>query len=355
MILPEMNGIISALGGADLKGLILALFTVTALISRPFSGRLADRIGRVPVMIAGLLVCVICSLIYPLVTTIAGLLFLRLVHGFSTGFTPTGQSAYISDIIPATRRGEAMGIIGTAGAIGMAGGPPLGGWIASAYSLESMFYCSAALALTSILLLIRLKETLPIRNKFTSEAFKLRRADLFEPRVIVPCIIMMLCAFAYGALFTVMPDYALGIGFTNKGALFMYVTIASLLIRLLGGKASDRWGRIPVLKVSTFFIAVSMGGLYLADSKALVIIFIFLYGLAQGATSPTLLAWATDLSNPEFKGRGIASLYMAMEFGIGIGALVTGYLMNIMGINVTFLAPMLLGILSFLYLLRIKL
>src|SRR5687767_7472677 len=85
MIIPELPDYLTTLGGADHKGLIISLFTITALISRPFSGKLADKIGRVPVVMAGSIVCLICSLIYPVVSTVAGFLWLRLVHGFSTG------------------------------------------------------------------------------------------------------------------------------------------------------------------------------------------------------------------------------------------------------------------------------
>src|SRR6188768_4309876 len=108
MIIPELPAYLTSLGGAEYKGLIISLFTLTAMISRPFSGKLADKIGRVPVMIFGSTVCILCSLIYPWLTSVTGFLWLRLVHGFSTGFTPTGQTAYLSDIIPADRRGEAM-------------------------------------------------------------------------------------------------------------------------------------------------------------------------------------------------------------------------------------------------------
>jgi len=75
------------------------------MLSRPFSGKLADKIGRVPVIVVGSVVCFACSLVYPLVSTVAGFLMLRFVHGFSTGFTPTGTAAYLSDVIPAERRG----------------------------------------------------------------------------------------------------------------------------------------------------------------------------------------------------------------------------------------------------------
>jgi predicted MFS family arabinose efflux permease len=55
-----------------------------------------------------------------------------------------------------------------------------------------------------------------------------------------------------------------------------------------------------------------------------LIIGVTIYGFAQGVTSPTLLAWATDLSPMNRKGRGVASLYIFMEFGIGMGAFLSG-------------------------------
>src|SRR6185369_4005720 len=100
MIIPELPEFLTKLGGADYKGLIISLFTLTAMISRPFSGKLADTIGRVPVMIIGAAVCFVCSLFYPIIATLSGFFILRLVHGFSTGFSPTGSTAFLADIIP---------------------------------------------------------------------------------------------------------------------------------------------------------------------------------------------------------------------------------------------------------------
>src|SRR5262245_5511655 len=90
MLIPELPAFLTKLGGAEYKGFIISLFTMTALASRPFSGKLADRIGRIPVMIFGSAVCLVCSLIYPVLSTVTGFFILRVVHGFSTGFTPTG-------------------------------------------------------------------------------------------------------------------------------------------------------------------------------------------------------------------------------------------------------------------------
>jgi MFS family permease len=352
MIVPELNSFITSLGGGEYKGFIFSLFTLTAMLSRPFSGKLADRIGRVPVIMTGAVVCFVCSLCYPILTTVSGFLLLRLLHGFSTGFTPTGQTAFISDIIPAERRGEAMGYLGTAGTLGMAAGPAIGALVAQHFGLDVMFYTSSACAIISIAIVMGIKETLAEKHPINLSLLKINKEDLFEPRVITPCIVMALCAYAYGAMFTVIPDLGEFVGIKNKGLLFTYFTVASFTIRLIGGKASDKWGRRPILQISSLVIVAGMFMIAIADSRAELLLGVALYGLGQGATSPTLLAWATDLSNPSFKGRGIASLYIFMELGIGLGAFISGFVYSNDSSNffVTFLAASVLAALAFAYL-----
>ncbi|MBS1978202.1 MAG: MFS transporter [Bacteroidetes bacterium] len=352
MIIPELPSYLSSLGGADYKGLIISLFTLTALISRPFSGTLADRIGRKPIIMAGSMVCFICSLLYPLLSTVYGFFLLRLLHGFSTGFTPTGQAAYLSDVIPADRRGEAMGLLGTAGTLGMAGGPALGGWLSSSFSVQAMFYVSSGLAICSSLMVVTIRETMHDKHPVSMKLLKIQKSDFLEPRVLAPCVVMALGAYAYGTLFTIIPDFGVHVGIQNKGLLFTYFTVASLLIRLIAGRTSDTYGRVTVLKFSTLLMTVSMLWISYADTQLLLIIGVFLYGLAQGATSPTLLAWATDLSDPLRKGRGVASLYIFMEFGIGMGALLSGIIFGNQSerIYLTFLISGGLSAIAFLYL-----
>ncbi len=356
MIIPELPAFLTKLGGGEHKGLIIALFTLTAMISRPFSGKLADRLGRRPVMIFGGLVCMVCSLFYPLLTSVFGFFILRFFHGFSTGFSPTGVSAYVSDVIPANRRGEAMGFIGTAGAIGMAAGPSIGGTMANYFGLNGMFYLSSFFGLVAVVIMLGVKETLKTKHEISFQLLKINKSDLFEPLVLAPCIVMVLCAYAYGAVYTLLPDFGQHLGISNKGYAFTFLTIASLLVRLLAGKASDRYGRVAVLKVSVVLIIISMSVIGFAESSFVLLAGVSLYGLAQGSTSPTLLAWATDLASAEHKGRGIASLYISMEMGIGFGALLSGlvYANSPSNFFICFGVASILALIAFVYLFTFK-
>jgi MFS family permease len=356
MVIPELPAYLTRLGGGEYKGLIISLFTLTALISRPFSGKLADKMGRVPVMVFGASVCFVCSSLYPLLSSLTGFFLLRLVHGFSTGFTPTGQTAFLADVIPAKKRGEAMGLLGTSSTVGMAAGPAIGGAVANNFSLNIMFYCSSFFAIVSILILMGIKETLAQKNRFSTSMLKIHKRDLIEPRVLIPCFIMVLSAYAYGTVLTIIPDFGEHVGIRNKGLLFTFLTVASLAVRLLAGKASDYYGRKSVLRISIALIMVAMLIIGMGTAPRDLMIGITLYGLAQGMTSPTLLAWATDLSDENHKGRGIASLYIFMELGIGIGALASGFIYSNDPANffTTFLTCSLLSGLAFIYLVFLR-
>ena len=97
LILPELNSFITELGGADKKGLIITLFTISAAISRPFSGKLTDTIGRKKVIYFGIFFSMLISWIYPFSFSVFFFLILRFLHGFSAGFTPTGTTALLTD------------------------------------------------------------------------------------------------------------------------------------------------------------------------------------------------------------------------------------------------------------------
>ncbi|GAA3951063.1 MFS transporter [Hymenobacter algoricola] len=332
MLLPELPDFLTRLGGAEYKGFIIALFTLTAGLSRPFSGKLADTVGRIPVMVFGSLVCFICGFFYPWVSTVVGFLGLRLLHGFSTGFKPTGTAAYIADIIPYERRGEAMGLLGVAGSLGMAAGPALGPYITAATSLNTLFYCSSGLALLSLAVQGTMTETLPAtqRQRFSWRLLRLDWTEVLEPRVLGPAVVTLLCLFPFGAILTVIPDQSqvLGLQPAEKGLFFTCFTLSSLLVRLVAGRASDRYGRVPILRISTVLLTLSLLLLTLAHTKPVFLAAALLFGLASGLNSPTLYAWTIDLSHPARRGRAVATMYIALEAGIGLGALLAGWIFH---------------------------
>ena len=328
MLLGELPHYLDSIGGQAYKGLIIGLFALAALFSRPFSGRLSDTIGRVPVMIFGAFVCIAAGFIYPLLTTISGFLILRFLHGFSTGFKPTGTTAYLADIIPPNKRGEAMGILGVAGSIGMAAGPAFGSYIANVYSLEIMFWVSSIVAAASILVLMGMKETLPSTVKFNPKLLLIHPKDIIEYEVWVPSLVMLFTAYSFGTILTVTPDFSDHLGLSNRGIFFTITLAASICVRLFSGKASDRLGRENVLLFGTVFLVIAMVILGFSNSPFWFYTGAVIFGIAAGINSPTIFAWTADLGKENSKGKAMSTMFIALEGGILLGAVVGAFFYN---------------------------
>ncbi len=321
MIIPELPAYLTSLGGAEYKGLIIALFTLTAGISRPFSGKLSDTIGRVPIIIFGAIVCIICSLIYPILTTVSGFLLLRLLHGFSTGFTPTAITAYVADIVSEKRRGEAMGIIGISMNLGSSVGPFVGSYIAVYESLELMFYASSGIALLSALLLLSMKETLQNKQAFHPQLLVLKRNEVFDKRSIIPAIVCGFIYLGFGAIITITPDQSVHLGMINKGAFFTSFTLCSILSRLVAGRLSDIYGRVVAIRMSAVMLAVAFVLMGMSTTPTWLLVASGLVGFSLGVGIPALFAWTIDRSEIQNRGKAMATLYIGLEVAIGSGAL----------------------------------
>jgi len=356
MLIPELPSYLSNLGGAEYKGLIISLFTLTAGFSRPFSGKLTDTIGRKPVLIVGTIVCVVSGLFYPILTSVSGFLFLRLLHGFSTGFSPTAIAAYVSDIIPTYKLGEAMGIQGLCFSVGLALGPALGSYIKRYGDYDLLFYSSSLMALLSFILIISVKETVQKKQQFKLRILKISRSDIMAKEALPAALITFISYLGFGVVLTLIPDWSDHVGFINKGSFFIAFTVASVFVRIIAGKLSDRYGREIVLKIGLLILIVALFSVGFLDSKNGLLFGALIYGLAMGVLSPTINAWTIDLSNPLTKGKSIATMYIALEAGIGLGALFSGlyYQDNITKIAHSFYACAFIAFLGLIYLFKLK-
>ncbi len=327
MIIPELPNYLTSLGGADYKGLIISLFAITAAISRPFSGKLADLVGRKPIMIFGAAASAICGAMYPFVTGLMGFFILRLLHGLATGFKPTGDTAYLADIVNSKNRGEALGILGMSGSTGMAAGPAIGSLIAMHYDLNTMFALSSLMGFLSIVIIIGMKESVNT-TKFKTKMLKIDMGDVLETRVLAPSIVMLLAVFSFGMALTIIPDFSTFIGIENKGLFFTITLAASIIARMFSGRASDRIGRVKMLKFGMATLAISMAIVGASTTPTMFMIGGVVYGISAGINSPTVFAWTVDLASPEKRGRAMATLFISLEIGILLGALVSAEIYN---------------------------
>jgi MFS family permease len=258
------------------------------------------------------------------VGTVLGFLLVRVVHGFSTGFTPTGFTAYTADIVPATHRGRAMGWQGLFNNAGTSLGYGLGAVIALHFGRDMMFLSSALFAIIALVIFYTLPETLSPEKVKVKPQLKWHRL-IYVP-TWRPGILMLLVCVSLGSVLTIMPDYTVSLGFTNKGLYLTWYIAFSLLFRLISGKISDSLGRAWSTAIGTGVQVLAMWVLIAAPSAYFFYISAVLYGIGQGFNAPSLFAWAGDLGGTENRGKSISTLFISLEIGVIIGGLLSGYI-----------------------------
>jgi len=308
------------LGGSDSEvGLIIGVFAFAALVPRPFIGREIDRGGSKRFLIAGAIIFSISSLLYLLADSIPLLMGVRLLHGVGMACFHTAAFAFIAELAPPSRRGEAMGLWGLMSTFSTAIGPYFGLTLRDAAGVETVFIVSAVCAVAALGLITFVRE--PVRERVTSTSHP---GGLFEPSVLSPAILALLFTFVYGAVQSFIILYAEERNIGRAGLYFTAFAAAVLLSRLFGGRFADRYGRWAVILPALAIGIASLLVLARTDTLPLLLLTGALFGLSFGAVHPALTALAIDLVPPARRGAGMATFTSAFELGIGSGSVLMG-------------------------------
>src|SRR5688572_14576027 len=144
---------ILALGGDEsVAGMFLGLMTYASAVAAPFTGAMADRVGKRRMLMVSSIAAASFSAAYAVTTSVTLLLALAVVHGVFWSALLTSSGAYLADIIPAHRRAEGMGYYGLATVFAIAVAPTLGiavyrfGWTAVCLSAGALNMMMATIA-----------------------------------------------------------------------------------------------------------------------------------------------------------------------------------------------------------------
>lgn len=317
LLLPTLPLYIKHLGGSETQvGLAAGAFTLTAVVFRPMVGGLVDRYGRRAFYIWGLIFFVLSMYLYDWVGSILLLLALRILHGASWAFSTTSIGTVITDLIPASRRGEGMGWYGMAMTVAMAIGPMLGTYIVSGYSFRTLFLVATGLSLIAFILAYMTRA--PYQAKPSTG-----RIQLVEKSVLPVTVAIFFLAVAYGGITTFLPLFAESIR-VNPGTFFLVYAVALTLIRPFAGKLSDRFGEAAVIIPSLVVTAGALIVLSLSSGLPGLIIAAILYGIGFGSAQPALQAATLRIAPEDRRGAANASFMTAFDLGIGLGAILLG-------------------------------
>lgn len=331
MLLPTLPLYAQTLGGNEtVAGTLVGIFTISAVLVRPWFGNLLDQRGRKVILIIGASILLVAVLAYHLAFSIITLLALRVVHGVGWGASSTATGTMASDVIPAVRRTEGMGYYGIAATIAMSLGPALGLYLVKYSSYSALFTGAALLAAVglvgSLFINYELSRESRPRTKIPSV-----KGVILEKTAIPSAVVLFFITITYGGIVSFLPAYANYRGIENIGMFFTVYALVLLFGRPIIGKLSDRYGARKFLVPGIITIATALLLLTQASSLPIFLLVGVVYGLGFGTVQPILNALVISLSPPERRGAANATFATAMDLGIGLGAVTLGFLAQKIG------------------------
>ena len=352
MTTPQIAQFVVALGESTaIAGLVAGIFSLLALVFRPFSGFMADRFYRKHLMLLGYVFCTVSYFGYALSPNYGIVLAFRILHAFGLCIQTTLMAVVAMDFCPRERVVEGVGWVAIAATVGMGIGPGLGVALSAALGHRVAFAVSGALMFVTIGCML----PLPVERREPVLAKGFALSNFINVRTLPLMFTAMTFSFCSGittAMLVLVGDVR---GIAGVAVFFLISSTLMVLVRPFSGRLVDRKG-LPVIMPFTFVFEVACMTLNaFAQSLAPIIVASVCRSVGQGVSNASLQGQALKESTPEDRGRTNSTFYMGIDIGQGLGAIIGGVLADAFGFTTMFMAgPIALvgGLISYLIWLR---
>ncbi len=306
-------------------GLAFGAFGISALLCRPITGRLADRRGRLPLMLVGAGLAAVGMLLLPVADSLVAVVVIRLLQGVGEAAFFVASFALLADIAPPERMGEAVSYNSLGLYLGIALGPPLGEVVLEARGYTLTWITAALLAGAAVLLTMLID--VPARSDDGDGHGRL----IHRPAIPISLGFFASLA-AMGGFLAFSTLHAEDVGMTDTSLPLLLYGSVVVVCRVVFATVPDRLPPLPLGSGS--LVAMGVGLLVIATWHAPTGLLLGAVVMAVGITfsTPAFFSaiFATAAPNQRGAAAGTASAFM--DLGLGFGPIVLGVVADAQGL-----------------------
>ncbi|WP_148356887.1 MFS transporter [Peribacillus simplex] len=334
MLLPILPAYMLSMNASSIQvGLVTSLFTIGAVLIRPFVGYYLIDNQRKSLAICASVALMIITILYPFLNIIWLLLLLRLFHGAAWGVSTTANSTIVVDLIPKTRLGEGIGYFSISTTVGAIVAPSIGILIYDSFSFDILIWSSVVLSLLAVIALQFVYSPTIVKR----EKKPFRFLDMiFEKDVWFPALLTVITTLGFGAIITFLVLFGKQKEVDHIFLFFLINATVATLLRPFTGKWYDKkgpWSIIIMSAVLGFFSLVILS--YTTNDSQLIIAAI-LFGAGYGTVMPCLQTWTVQKVSEEKRGAANATFFSSFDVGVGVSAFVLGILAEWISLEIIF-------------------
>jgi predicted MFS family arabinose efflux permease len=314
-------------------GLVVGLFGLARLVIDLPAGALLIRMGSVRATLLGGGAVFVASIVGAVTPTIEGLLLSRAVAGAGVAVLAMVALRGMSDVAPAGQRGKVMSLVHVANNSAIAIYPLVGGAVGLLVGWRATFVLTAALALLCVVALVPALRAHAGEDTPSTDAPVTPTRSPWRQIAVVYLGVVANHVHRHGFRNTFIPLFAsttLGLGTGTIAVAIAAMALMGLLVATLGGMASDRFGRRPVIVAGLLGVAAADLA-YVGAGDALTFLLLAVVVGAMDFFSSSQTALIADLVAGAPRDRALSGYRFAVDLGAMIGPIALALVFEVFG------------------------
>ena len=338
---------------AMLAGLAVGIYGLgQAMLQIPL-GYLSDRLGRKPIIIAGLIIFAVGSYIAAESTTLTGLVIGRAIQG--AGAIASTLMAFVSDLSRPEVRSKLMAGIGATIGFAFVLSLVLGPWLSVYIGVDGLFYMTAMLSALAILVVIWLvppeqphqdySHVLPVKEQISTVVnngqLQLMNLGIFSLHLILT------------AIFVVIPSQLIanGLPLTEHSLTYLGLMVASFVLMLpLMIWTEKRRQHVRSISLAVSLLLIAMLTLSFQSSLTVILFCLGLFFLAFNFLEASIPSMVSRLCGTKQRGTAMGFYSTSQFFGAFLGGVLAGFLIQEFNLQMVYL---ILGAVSLIWLISV--
>ena len=309
--------------GPEEIGRVVAVSAISIVLFLLPAGAMVDRHGRKHFLVAGAALMGLTSALHVLVDEVGLFLYaLRIVQALAFAYAYAAGAALCVDAAPPARLGQAIGLFGLTYVAMGAFAPAIVETVVAAQGWDTAFWIATAAALFCSVLSVGVREDHPDLTETPHVPLK---TIANRPAMRRALAVLGLLGVAFGCAFNFYQPYALSLGIVELRDFFIANSIAAATCRLSLGPFIDRIGLRRVSLASLALYAVVIWSMIYLDELGLLTLGLGM-GVAHGLFYPAYTALVIADAPSAERGRRLSIIQAALNFGVGGGGIVLGWL-----------------------------
>jgi MFS family permease len=326
--------------------LLIASFSAMQFIAVPIWGKVSDRLGRRPFIIAGLFASAVSYLIFGLATSLL-LLFVSRIAAGAAGGTISVAQAYVADSTGPEDRAHGMGMLGAASGLGILIGPAIGGYF-SEFGYAVPGFIAAGLCVVNgaaaIFFLPESPRPLPAEAAVGEPAQASSFSRWVGTLTGYPFGLLLLVYFfsimSFSAMTSVLAlfaERAHAMDALDMGIIFSTAGGTTVVVRgLIVGWLARRFGERRIVQAGTVVLSLSLLSIPWVPDPAVMFAIVPFWALATGLTFPSLASLVSQETDIDSQGAMLGGQQVVGGIGRVLGPVWAGAVFEAIGIRVPF-------------------